>query len=599
MITLEKEYLNDLAARASYLMERKDTSRFRCEESLQSEARMELWKEKVGKENFYQILKLEHLTFQDASRICGDVTYVMDTLPDWETVLTEIASYLPMDGKALKRACYVKPSESPFVLYIQNCFLIYVYYAMQKLNGLEELFTKDALDSLFQSLVDRLAGIGLSVIQKYCIQVISGEETETSSLTLDERIKIQPYDVLLSGAYKKVWKEYPVLARQLCENTSSWISWIREFTGRVRKDFGSVHRICRVKANISDSHAGGRSALILEFERGEKIVYKPHALDMDQAYKDFCRQVNLQSSIHLNYAEADPKDGYGYAEFISYESVADKADAALFFEHAGMLLCAMYLLGACDMHYENLIERQKEIYVIDTETVLQPYREKSIKKSGMLRLYLKYAGETVDDFGGITNKKESTANLPVLEGVFQSASDYPESLCKGFKIFYDKIMKSDLEKLKTAFRSCSPRNVLRNTNTYSLLLNELNSSSLLRDGFLYSCEVEKFSKACVNHNYAIFQSERKALLKRDIPVFYHKKDTCDLYDHNALIVPGFFEGSPLECLSLGFLSEKDRDARLDEICKILSQKKCEITDMDDMFFKRLMADGRNSDGLPL
>lgn len=598
MITLEKEYLKDLAAHASYLMERKDSSRYRCEESLQSKARMERWKEKVGKENFSQLLELEHLTPGDALGICGDVSYVMEALPDWETILVEIASYLPMDGEALKRACYLKPAESPFVLYVQNCFLVYVYYAMQKLKGLEELFTEEALQSLFQSLVDRLASMGISVMQKYCIQAIAGEVAETAPLSPEERIKIQPYLLLLSGAYKKVWKEFPVLTRQLCENTASWIGWIQEFTERFKKDFGTV-RICGIKANISDSHGGGKSALILEIGHGKKIVYKPHALDMDLAFKDFCCQVNLLPGIHLNYACADSRDGYGYVEFIPYESVSDKGEAKLFFEHAGMLLGAMYVLGSCDMHYENLIERRQELYVIDTETVLQPTSEKSPKKSGMLRLYLQYAGKTMDDFGGITNKKESTNNLPVIEGQVQSAVDYPDSLCKGFKAFYNEVMKSDLGKLKTAFVSCSPRYVLRNTNTYALLLNELNSSDLLRDGFLYSCEVEKFSKACVNKNYAIYQSERKTLLKRDIPVFYHKKDTCDLYDHNSLIAPGFFEGSPFECLSLDFLSQQDRDFQLDEICRILSQKECEITDMDELFFKRLIADGRNSDGLPL
>lgn len=594
---LEKEYLRDLAARASYLTERRDAVRYRREPSPQSEERLEYWKEKVGRENFPRVMELERLTPGEALELCGYVSWLPDSLPPWEEVLVEIASFLPMKGEVLKRACYRKPDESPFVLYIQNCFLIYVYYAMDKLKGMEALFTDKALESIYQSLVDRLTSTGIAVMQKYSIHVLSGKAAETASLTPGERAAVQPYEVLISGAYKEIWKEFPVLARQLCEITASWIAWIQEAAQRIKKDFGARYRICGVRANISDSHGGGRSALILEFTHGRKLVYKPHPLDMDGAWKDFCREANLLPGIHLSYAPADSRDGYGYVEFIPYESLSDKKEASLFFEHAGMLLCAMYILGSCDMHYENLIERRQELYVIDAETLLQPGREKSLKKTGMLRLYLRYGGETLDDYGGITNKTASTGNLPVIRGELQSAAEHPQSLCKGFQTFYNRILQSEPGKLKAAFRSCSPRTVLRNTNTYALLLNELNTTGLLRDGFLYSCEVEKLSKACVSRNYAIFQSERRALLQRDIPVFYHRQGTCDLYDHRSLIAPGFFEGTPYECLSFDFLSEKDRDFQSDEICSILNQKECEITDMDALFFKRLMADGRNADGL--
>lgn len=590
-MVLEEDYLRYLAGQASFISERIESSLFQCTETKESEYRIDLWKRKVGKDRFLKRLKLEHLSLTDAARICGDVSYIGKELPAWEFTLKEVASYLPADAAKIKASCYLNQAESPHVRYIQDCILIFVYYARQNLEELESTFTLDALNCLYQGLADWLTSIAVSVLQMYSIRLISGEEPETEAMTAEDRIKLQPYCVLFSGAYKKLWRDYPVLTRLLCENTSMWIKNVRIFANRIYHDFGASCRVCKLAANISDPHADGKSAFIAEFGNGRKIVYKPHSLDMDTAWQDFCIQVNQITGCRLCFAQADNKDDYGYTEFINYETVSEKEQAEQFFMNAGMLLCAVHFLYSSDMHYENLIEKKENLYIIDTETLLNKRTpDYHIEHTGMLRNYITFSGKIMDDYGGITNKKDHTFNLPVIDGQYQSAAGYVDSLCRGFELFYRRFMETDAKNMKNPFCDCSPRYVVRNTRTYSLLLEELSSSRFLCDGFLFSCEIEKLSKACLDQNFPIYLSERKALLKTNIPVFYHKKNTCDLYDDCQNVVAGFFQYTPSEAFQLDFLSEEDLEYQLTEIRRLLNQEEREMTDMNEIFFNRLLDD---------
>jgi type 2 lantibiotic biosynthesis protein LanM len=188
----------------------------------------------------------------------------------------------------------------------------------------------------------------------------------------------------LNEGLQDYFKEYTVLARLVATGVESWIETVTELISRIKKDKAQIEaafnngkeidKVTEVKASLSDRHNGGRCVMILTFDSGLKLVYKPKDLSVEQAYTDLIIWLNANGSPTdfktfkvLNY------QNYGWAEFVAEQPLQNKEEARKFYSRSGCLLCLMHILGATDLHHENIIGSGEYPVLIDLETILHPF----------------------------------------------------------------------------------------------------------------------------------------------------------------------------------------------------------------------------------
>lgn len=121
-----------------------------------------------------------------------------------------------------------------------------------------------------------------------------------------------------------------------------------------------------------DTHAGGRSVSVVEFETGQRVVYKPRPVDAEAAYADLVEHWNSRVGSRLQAARVLPRRGYGYMQFVTAEP-----DVVPDLTAVGELAALLYALNARDMHFENILTTRQGPVAIDLETLLHPQRHKA------------------------------------------------------------------------------------------------------------------------------------------------------------------------------------------------------------------------------
>ena len=160
---------------------------------------------------------------------------------------------------------------------------------------------------------------------------------------------------------------------------------------------------------LSDPHGGGHIARKIDIEQ-YSWIYKPRSV---------CSEILLQSLLNsLGDASglAPPIPGpkiitrgtYGWMQWLDYAPVDSPAELESYYFRAGHLCALATLLGATDLHYENIIVNGCYPHVVDAEGLLQPTPhgiKQSLKfmllRTGLIGLFGQKLGRS-DDWSGIT-----------------------------------------------------------------------------------------------------------------------------------------------------------------------------------------------------
>jgi lantibiotic modifying enzyme len=181
---------------------------------------------------------------------------------------------------------------------------------------------------------------------------------------------------------------YPILGRIIANVVILWIESTDEFLQRLTSDWNHLKDyFCRnslplgivnIQINISDHHRGGRTVCIVVFDGGNKVVYKPKDLGLEKAYNSFLEWCNRSMNLPRTFKTLAvlQKNGYGWVEFVEHRPCKNSQQRQLFYDQSGALLAVLYLLGANDCHYENLIACDEDLVLIDTETLLTGANQK-------------------------------------------------------------------------------------------------------------------------------------------------------------------------------------------------------------------------------
>ncbi|HEU5381016.1 MAG TPA: type 2 lanthipeptide synthetase LanM family protein [Ktedonobacteraceae bacterium] len=415
-------------------------------------------------------------------------------------------------------------------------------------------------------------------------------------------------------------EEYPILARQLVVTLNHWVTFTREFVTHLCADW---HQICalfapeqdpgplvNIHCGAGDVHHEGRSVIILTFQSGLQLLYKPRSLAIDVHFQQLLSWLNEQGAqpTFRTIAVIDQGD-YGWSEFVSAQSCVSENEVARFYERQGSYLALLYALNAIDIHAENVIAAGEHPMLVDLEALFhqeignvdatQPFQigqhsiNNSVFRIGLLpcRIWSSKGAQGIDlsGMGGqegqispfksprweglgtdqmrlVRQQSEIAAgqNRPKLNGEHVEVLAYRASLLSGFTKMY-RLLQDRCEALLTEilplFAQDEIRLLFRPSQRYANLLLESFHPDLFRD----AVERERFfdqlwREVEVRPFLAkILPTERRELLRGDIPLFKTSPASRAIFTSAGESLGPFFDISSLDLVKQRLQSLDEQD----------------------------------------
>ena len=395
-------------------------------------------------------------------------------------------------------------------------------------------------------------------------------------------------DAMVQGGVRDLCLEYPVLARQLVEVTDQWVEATTELVRRIEADrraladrFGVEGPVTRLEPLANDTHARGRTPVRVEFETGS-VVYKPRPVDSGVVLYEVLDRLAAHLPWSVDPPRYLPRPDYGWMEPVEYADPHDEAAVAGFYERAGMLLCAAYVLGLTDCQFENVVVDGERPAILDAETAFHAYLDptartipagvaewstRSVLSTSMLPWTIgDPRGPDVEDerapvaaFGDESGELELSGyprprvravntdvmaveaedptidrseNVPTVDGEDHLPGEYVDEMVRGFERTYETVQRlRDEGRFRSevvdegALDGVETRLVYRGTHRYASVLRSAAARDPLRDGARLTVEFDRLAVPFFDDRiesdrcWLLLAAERRSLRRRDVPRF--------------------------------------------------------------------------------
>ncbi|RCK28938.1 type 2 lanthipeptide synthetase LanM [Thalassospira lucentensis] len=509
-----------------------------------------------------------------------------------------------------------------------------VVAARARVQGFDAaLLSADARHDLDRILIRRLAKV-------YTHTLYESFESFRKAVGIEPEDTSGPevYDAftsaLRSGPFANLVSNRPVMIRLLATIVDQWIATVGEFIDRLVGDmaafgdhFPELRGVTAVRAitgGISDSHDHGRSVLILEFDTGAKLVYKPRPIGAEQAWKCLSDWlVNNGSDIRLGAVQTWCLPDYGWMAYVDHDAALSSDRASVFYRASGQLLALLYCLKGSDMHHENVVIADGRPVVIDLETLFQPELRhlpggtpalhakelathsfgKGVIAVGLLAQRKNIAGHWVDDgglassvpkpvrdvrlmninqgnmvFETVTEEKPLAGLGITFGGQPADAADHVTEIIDGFCDTINFLSDNSAAFLAKdgplgGFKDVRIRHVLRPTAYYQELEYTIRTPQNQQDGFVWSLHFERLARRARwdiddYPGWGILAHERTALTRMDVPLFSGKTDQDGVWADGMLVSTDFTASAVLPNLRDRLA---DLKANLEYDCAIIRQ----------------------------
>jgi type 2 lantibiotic biosynthesis protein LanM len=402
-----------------------------------------------------------------------------------------------------------------------------------------------------------------------------------------------------TAGFRRLFDEKPVLLRLIASIARQWIDTSREFVMRLDADLAIVRRdilhtdarsrIAGIEGELSDPHNGGHSVLIVSFEDGSRVVYKPKDLRLDVAWHALIDRLNrADPAVELKAVRAIARDGYGWTEFIDHTACADREAFKPFFRRAGAWLALFHCFAASDMHQENMIASGNHPVPIDLEMILQATSEEdksrdleaqafevametianSVSMVGLLPAYGRSPDNSIFAIGGMTSDwsaKTSRAwkninsdtmrpwkmkevdktvpNLPHVDGNPAKLGDHIDDFIAGFADYAKFLQRQGRAggQLFDAFAGLPVRKVIRPTRFYYMLIQRLKDHRTMDDGVAWSAQADFIARLAdwdedADLLWPLQRAERTALTALNVPHFVSPSDGHEICDATGISI---------------------------------------------------------------
>lgn len=428
--------------------------------------------------------------------------------------------------------------------------------------------------------------------------------------------------------YEKKFLEDPLYIESLCENYSEMkrllflqiyqtINFMWEVEKALQKDKDVlVKQLCKehnfehilhMDTGLADCHKSGKTVTKLVLDNGYILIYKPHNMQkellFEEIYEKFLNWCGL-SGRRLHIVD---RGTYGWEEYIERVDCNSNEGVEGYFQRTGVLLFLCYVMGATDIHGENLMAFGEYPILLDLETFPGCRQQKkavnadqmvrdriasSVLCTGLLPVMTwgeRNAGVIVSALH--KNSKEMTpfrlplvcrpnsseihieyksieirisGSIPVFQNNEMNPAEFEKWICKGFEDAYDCMLERKqqiLDELESFF-SYEGRVLLRHTQQYSMNLNMSLFPEFLkvrekRELFLYV--IDKQNNQTLVHPY-----ERRSLSQMDVPIFFVDGKGRDLLNGDDERYSKFFAKTPYEIWrkKTKRLNQKDKKEQL-------------------------------------
>ena len=413
---------------------------------------------------------------------------------------------------------------------------------------------------------------------------------------------------------------YPLLARDLVAAIGNWRERVRLILERLDRDAEALSTAglpCPGIAAVSgirfagDTHDRGQSVAIVTFDDGRRVVYKPRESAVFALYRDITTVLadELPEGVRLRAPNVLVRDGYGWVEFIEHAAPGE-VDLRDHLRRLGGLLAIAHVLGASDLHLENVIASAAGPVPVDLETLVQnrSHRDaadtaaaaaarrlnESVLGTGILPVQLTAGEGTSIDVSVVTGGLQPTGRTAMahqLTGTFTdamrieavelrvgSSQNQPPDMTLRMVRRHRDALADGFVATSRALISCrdrvvgilsgvpelTVRHIVRATRSYSLLLAEMRQSSRLRSGIDRDHLLRSLWTRLADHpgDLPLIGAEERALRRLDVPLFTVDMDSLSLDDDRRPLVPEYFARTMREDVvaRLRHLSPADIDA---------------------------------------
>lgn len=391
-------------------------------------------------------------------------------------------------------------------------------------------------------------------------------------------------------------REFLILDKLIVKIIENKTNFAKEVISNFQKSYENIKSKYRLGESINlciedlifevgDLHNSNKSSCIIITNQKLKLVYKPRTAAND---KFFYEIVNFLES-HLNLVQTEypsliiSEATFSIFPFIDKQELTDNAEAEEYYYRLGISTMVLYVVGATDIHFENIMSNKQFPIFIDLETLFDVTKIKIQKESNEFNSELLQSVLTSHIFdyslnpnqtdivgiGGYTtsvnleseekliNKgtdemhlsfiqtKKDIFNVPRLANCFLEITEKKTQFIKGFYDAYNIILrhKNYLKKIiKDYSSSIILRTLIRPTYIYHNYRRKI-----LEDLTIIHKNERLWKKFEQNSmvNKEIINLEKRALTRYDIPFFYCIMNGCSLYSEGAR-VEGFLPITPLE-----------------------------------------------------
>ncbi len=177
----------------------------------------------------------------------------------------------------------------------------------------------------------------------------------------------------------------PVVARLIGVVYDDWWVFSREVLARLAADrelldahffpaCGDALAVLQgVECGTGDPHKGARSVVLLEFEEGRRLVYKPKDLRLTAAVLQLLLELTPQDGQpSLATPDIVVRGSYAWEEFVAQGECTAPSEVEDFYFRLGGWLRLLQLLGGQDFWFDNLIAVGASPMFIDFEMAIQP-----------------------------------------------------------------------------------------------------------------------------------------------------------------------------------------------------------------------------------
>lgn len=600
-------------------------------------ARLRKWRNRVANGDFARFekrLRWDGLDVESARRLLGPVRLRHPhRLPDWVGLLDAAAAGTERDtpfDRIVSRRDVLDPHDpQPFEDLLWRLVPVAGRRLLASLGACRDRLSSTALADLARGLLGRLCRTAARTL---CLEFDAFRALHSGRLLLDARDPAQDGRRLyrdfirdMSGNGLAGWLlRYPLLGRLLATGCRQWIAATVELVQRLDRDADSLRtafalrdrrlEIAGVSPDLSDPHREGRTVCAIRLRSGARLVYKPRSLALDGCFSDLLRQIE---DLHPDLALRRPKvldcGEYGWMEWIDRTPCADADAVERFYRRAGSLTCLAYVLGASDLHADNLIAAGEHPVPVDIECLAgaplaSPRRggadpvdggspPGSVFRTGLppaarhgMDGVFRIAGGLADPdpqqapkrsvtdpntdrmvWRGHSGPREPEPNAPLLDGRRQSAAAHVEPLLDGFRIQYE-MLSENRNRLRDAAIERLEREefrvVLRDTSSYVRILEDALSPQNMASGPDWSIALDILAAPALAADdrprcWATRTAERCELERLDVPLFVSSLDRPILRSPTGIRLDEPLDGAGYAVSArLGRLSADDLEQQL-------------------------------------